>query len=124
MAETPFEHDLQARFDSAPRTPDAEAFAQGVDRRIGRGVWIRAGLLAAFGVLGLVLSLALAGPSVFDLSGLKDLADLPGLTGLTRGLTKAASLDASAWSDARVWAAVLVLLALGFLAVRPALTEA
>ena len=124
MAETPFEHDLQAMFDSAPRTPDAEAFAQAVDRRIGQGVWLRVGLLLAFGVLGLALSLALAGPSVFDLSGLSGMADLPGLAGLGRGLTKAASLDASAWSDVRVWAAVIVLLGVGLLAVRPALTEA
>jgi hypothetical protein len=115
MAETPFEHGLQAMFDSAPRTPDAEAFALAVDRRIAGGVWLRAGLLLAFGLLGLALSLALAGPSIFDLSG---------LTGLTRGLAKAASLDVSAWSDVRVWAAILVLLGVGLLAVRPALTEA
>ena len=118
MAETPFEHDLQAMFDSAPRAPDAEAFALAVDRRIGGGVWLRAGLLLAFGVLGLGLSLALTGPSLFDLSGLTD------PSGLIRLLAKAASLDLSAWSDIRVWAAMLVLLGLGLLAVRPALAEA
>ena len=118
MAETPFEHELQAMFDSAPRAPDAEAFAAAVDRRIDGGVWLRAGLVLAFGLLGLALSLALAGPSLFDLSG------LTGLTDLSRVLAKAASLDASAWTDVRVWGAVLLLLGLGLLAVRPALTEA
>ncbi len=119
MAETPFEHDLQAMFNDAPRGSDAEAFALAVDRRIGRGGWLQAGLLTAFGLLGLGLSLALAGPSVFD-------AALPGgmLSDLSSDLARAASLDASAWSDPRVWAAGLVLLGLGFLVVRPALADA
>ena len=117
MAETSFERDLQAMFDDAPGAPDAEAFVAAVDRRIGRALWLQIGLLIAFGVLGLGLSLVLAGPSMFDFSG------LTGLAALARSLAAAAALDASAWSDVRVWTAGLVLLGLGLLVVRPALAE-
>ena len=118
MAETPFEHDLQAMFSDAPPTADTDAFALTVDRRIGRGLWLQAGLLLAFGLVGVALSVVLAGPSLLDFSSFAGLIDLAG------GLTRAASLDASAWSDPRVWAAVVVLLGLGFLLVRPAFAEA
>jgi hypothetical protein len=75
--------------------------------------------LTVFGMVGLALSLALAGPSAFDISS------LTGGTAsyLTGGLAKAMSFDASAWSDTRVWAAGLVLAGLGWLIVRSALTE-
>ena len=113
MAETEFEQDLRHMFDQpAPRLePDAASFTAGVDQRLDRARWLRAALLAGFGVLGLAIALAL-GVSPSQFQPIADKVAEAGTSGETLG-------DAAVWTAA----GLLVLVAAVFF-LRPASSEA
>ena len=112
MAEAEFERDLQAMFDAAPPVADAAAFALRVDRRIARGQWLRLTIVLGFGVLGLIVSLAAFGRSTVDFAP------------VFASMVQAAHGSPAALGDTSMWVGVLLLAALGLIALRPALAEA
>jgi hypothetical protein len=114
MAETGFEQDLRHMFDQpapAPE-PDAMAFTAGVERRLDRGRWLRAALLAGFGLAGVAIALLLGlSPGQFQ--------------PILGHVNEAAADPALSLGEAGVWTAggLLVLVAAVFF-LRPATSEA
>jgi hypothetical protein len=112
MAEQDFDEDLCALFDAAPRQADADLFAAKVDARIAQGQWLRVGLVVGLGLVGALIAWLQCGLSLQALN----------LTGVVDAATVAASGE-GAYDTAIPWAAGLLLLGLGWLAVRPAISE-
>ena len=111
MAETKFEQDIRGMFDQPAALPDGAAFAVGVERRLDQARWLRAGLLAGFGLVGVALTVLFSDASLAQFDPL-----FSGLTKVVAG-TPGALGDTGAWT-----AGLLLLLVVGALA-RPVLSD-
>jgi hypothetical protein len=109
MADVDIEDGLRAMFASTEPLGDAEAFALSVEERLGRRQWIRLGVVAALGLLGLLIAWLELGLSAGDVLG-----GLNALSGAAQG---------GGGDNAGGWAAALLLLGLGLFVVRPAFSE-
>ncbi|MFN3572444.1 MAG: hypothetical protein ACK4TR_02875 [Phenylobacterium sp.] len=117
MAEADFERSLERLFSEAPELPDAEAFAQRVQRRLDRGWAARRALIGVAGLVGGVI-----GASQLIMSNLLDRAEAASsesarvLTSGVKQLAPQADLLLSRPAGVEtVWvAAGLAVLAMGF----------
>ena len=110
MADLDFEDDLRGMFAVAAPAPDAAAFAARVEQGLDRIRWIRLAVVAVLGLLGGLIAWALFGASIADLS-----------TAL--GAMAAATAGGAGADDASGWAALLLVVAVGGLVVRPVFSE-
>jgi hypothetical protein len=110
MADLDFEDDLRALFDAPAPMSDSDAFAAQVQARIGQALWLRAALVGGLGLVGALIAWLRLGLSLHDLAR--------GLNAMT-----VATGGEEAYDSAVPWAAGLLLLGLGWLAIRPAISE-
>jgi hypothetical protein len=114
MAETQFEDDLRAMFEQAPPAPDAAAFAARVDARLVRRGRQRAVLVCALGVLGAATAWLGFGLSPADFS-----LSLPTVQSVVGAAQSVAGPD-----NIGLWAAGVLIVALGLAAFQSVTTEA
>ncbi len=117
MADRDFEEDLRALFDAPNLDPcvpglaaDADPFAKRVQARIGQSDGLRAGLIVGLGLVGALIAWLRFGLSIHDLAASSNAIAL-------------AVAGQGDYDSPVPWASGLLVLGLGWLAVRPAFSE-
>jgi hypothetical protein len=114
-----FDPALAALFSQGPAAPDGDAFAEGVERAITRGLWLRWSIIAVLCLAGLGVALSAAGFISHPEGALAETAGGLGdwATQAGRGMISVAAGEGAVWGwlMAAVAAAVLALVAGGLL---------